>query len=66
MKNTVLEKMMLDAKECNKRLRAITGNSPSHEKMVQMKICGAKGGYNSHANGNKVGKNGPRKQSRSA
>ena len=58
MNQTILDQMKAMAVLENKRLRQITGNIPSHSQMKTIKEAAAKGGYNSHANGRKKGKNG--------
>lgn len=58
MNDDVLQAMLADAKNCNARLRKITGNLHSSEKLAQIKAAGALGGYRSHKNGRKKGKNG--------
>lgn len=58
MNQTILDRMKAMAVLENKRLRQITGNIPSHSQMKAIKEAAAKGGYNSHASGNKKGKNG--------
>jgi hypothetical protein len=58
MTDAAILKMQEMAKLENKRLRLIIGNVPSPEKLKEIKRMAAKGGYQSHANGSKRGKNG--------
>lgn len=66
MNQTVLDQMKKMAAQENKRLRQVMGNVLTHEQWMKSKEGAARGGANSHLNGRKAGKNGPRKQSESA
>ena len=58
MNQTLMQKMIEDAKLCNERLRKVIGNSTFHRCSEQGKESAAKGGRASHRNGSKRGKNG--------
>ena len=48
MREEMIAQMKADAVQCNKRLRQITGNLPSPERLEVIKKAAAKGGFNSH------------------
>lgn len=48
MRDEMIKQMKADAVQCNKRLRQITGNLPSPERLEVIKAAAAKGGFNSH------------------
>lgn len=48
MREEMIAQMKADAVKCNKRLREITGNLPSPERLEVIKKAAAKGGFNSH------------------
>lgn len=48
MREEMIAQMKADAVQCNKRLREITGNLPSPERLEKIKVAAAKGGFNSH------------------
>ena len=58
MNQTLMQKMIDDAKLCNARLRKVIGNRPFYYVSEQAKASSAKGGRASHKNGSKKGKNG--------
>jgi len=58
MNQTLMQKMIDDAKLCNARLRKVIGNYSPAQNSEQAKASAAKGGRASHKNGSKKGKNG--------
>ena len=54
MRDEMIAQMKADAVQCNKRLREITGNLPSPERLEVIKAAAAKGGFNSHKFGGRT------------